>query len=127
MSMRAAVEDLTQTAGRSPAARPVAVLGDMRELGPGGRDYHVELGEEVARAGVELLVTVGSLAAAIAERFDGEVRSVSDAAAAAELVPGLLRPGDVVLVKGSLAVGLEVVCRSLKASMPAANGAGARV
>jgi len=126
MSMRAAVEDLMQTTGRSPAARPVAVLGDMRELGPGGRDYHLELGQEVARAGVELLVTVGSLAAAIAEPFEGEVRSVPDAATAAELVPGLLRPGDVVLVKGSLAVGLELVCRRLKASMPAADRAGAR-
>jgi len=114
MSMHAAVEDLMKTAGRSPAARPVAVLGDMRELGPGERAYHLELGEEVARAGVELLVTVGSLAAAIAEPFEGDVRSVPDAAAAAELVPGLLRRGDVVLVKGSLAVGLEAVCRALR-------------
>jgi len=127
MSMRAAVEDLMQTAERSPAARPVAVLGDMRELGPGERGYHLELGEQVARAGVELLVTVGSLAAAIAEPFEGEVRSVPDAAAAAALVPGLLRPGDVVLVKGSLAVGLELVCRTLRASMPAVGGAGARL
>ena len=127
MSMRAAVEDLMQTAGRLPAARSVAVLGDMRELGPGERDYHLELGEKVARAGVELLVTVGSLAAAIAEPFEGEVRSVPDAAAAAELVPGLLRSGDVVLVKGSLAVGLELVCRALRASVPAANGAGAGI
>ena len=76
---------------------------------------------------MELLVTVGSLAAAIAEPFEGEVRSVPDAAAAAELVPGLLRSGDVVLVKGSLAVGLELVCRALRASGPAANGAGAGI
>ncbi len=59
MSMRAALEDLVQTAARTPDARPVAVLGDMRELGPTARDYHVELGEQVAHAGVELLVTVG--------------------------------------------------------------------
>ena len=125
MSMRAAVEDLVQTVGRAPGSRAVAVLGDMRELGSSERDYHVELGEQVAEAGVELLVTVGQLASAIAEPFDGERHSVADAAAAAELVPGLLRPGDIVLVKGSLAVGLERVCRALANGAAAPAGAGA--
>jgi UDP-N-acetylmuramoyl-tripeptide--D-alanyl-D-alanine ligase len=127
MSTRAALEDLEQTATRTPGARSVAVLGDMLELGPTERDFHLELGEEAARLGVELLVTVGPRAAAMAERYDGEVRSVPDAAAAAELVPELIQPGDVVLVKGSLAVGLEAVCRALVARDPAArasNGAG---
>ena len=117
MSTRAALEDLVQTAARSPGTRPVAVLGDMLELGPRGREFHLELGEAVARSGVELLITVGPLAAAMAERFDGEVRSLPDASAAAELVPALVRPGDAVLVKGSLAVGLEAVCRALSARL----------
>jgi UDP-N-acetylmuramoyl-tripeptide--D-alanyl-D-alanine ligase len=125
MSMSAALEDLAQTVARSPGLRPVAVLGDMRELGPRAREYHLKLGEQVARARVELLVTVGPLAAAIAERFDGEVHSVPDAAAAAELVPELVRAGDAVLVKGSLAVGLERVCRALSASAAAGERAGA--
>jgi UDP-N-acetylmuramoyl-tripeptide--D-alanyl-D-alanine ligase len=115
MSMRAALEDLAETAARADHARPVAVLGDMLELGPRERDYHVALGEEAARAGVELLVTVGPLAEAIAERFDGELHSVEDAAAAAEMVPDLLQSGDVVLIKGSRGVGLELVCRALSA------------
>ncbi len=117
MSMRAALEDLAETAVRADHSRPVAVLGDMLELGPRERDYHVALGEDVARAGVDLLVTVGPLADAIAERFDGEVRSAPDAATAAELVPELLRSGDVVLVKGSRGVGLELVCRALSAGV----------
>jgi UDP-N-acetylmuramoyl-tripeptide--D-alanyl-D-alanine ligase len=124
MSMRAALEDLADTASRTPGVRPVAVLGDMLELGPGARDYHLALGEEVGRAGVEMLVTVGPLAAAIGERFDGEVHPVSDAAAAAEVVTGLIRPGDLVLVKGSLGVGLAQVCRALTdAGTPAGTGA----
>ena len=130
MSMRAALEDLVQTAARADHARAVAVLGDMRELGPTGREYHVALGAEAARARVDLVVTVGSLAQAVAERFDGELHSVPDAAAAAEIVPELLRSGDIVLVKGSHAVGLEVVCEALRAgagtaSSAAPNGAGA--
>jgi UDP-N-acetylmuramoyl-tripeptide--D-alanyl-D-alanine ligase len=123
MSMRAALEDLADTAERSPGSRSVAVLGDMLELGPQAPEYHRQLGEVLARSGVELLVTVGPLAAAIAEPFAGEVHSVPDAAAAAELVPELLEPGDLVLVKGSLAVGLQLVCRALAA--PAVDAAGA--
>ncbi len=124
MSMRAALEDLALTAARADHGRAVAVLGDMLELGPRERDYHVELGEQVARAGVDLLVTVGPLAAALAERFDGELHSVPDAAAAAQAVPELLRAGDVVLIKGSRGVGLELLCRALRddAPAPSANG-----
>jgi UDP-N-acetylmuramoyl-tripeptide--D-alanyl-D-alanine ligase len=124
MSMRAALEDLLDTAARNPGTRPVAVLGDMRELGPGGCDYHRELGEQAARAGVELLVTVGPLAAAMTDVFDGDVHAVPDAAAAVRIVPDLLRSGDIVLVKGSLAVGLEPVCRAISAHAAATDGAG---
>jgi UDP-N-acetylmuramoyl-tripeptide--D-alanyl-D-alanine ligase len=124
MSMRAALEDLAGTAATAGRARTVAVLGDMLELGPQGPEFHAELGQEASGAGVDLVVTVGPLAAAIAERFDGEIHSVADAAAAAEIVPGLLRSGDFVLVKGSRGVGLEVVCRALRegAPAPALNG-----
>jgi UDP-N-acetylmuramoyl-tripeptide--D-alanyl-D-alanine ligase len=117
MSMRAALEDLADTAARTPDARAVAVLGDMLELGPDARQYHRELAGEVARAGVEVLVTVGPLAAAVAEGFNGEVHSVEDASAAANLISELVRPGDLVLVKGSLGVGLARVCRALRAEI----------
>ncbi|MBV9942961.1 MAG: UDP-N-acetylmuramoyl-tripeptide--D-alanyl-D-alanine ligase, partial [Solirubrobacterales bacterium] len=110
MSMRAALQDLAETAVRAGQARSVAVLGDMLELGPRERDYHRELGEEAECAGVQELITVGPLAAAIADRFAGNVHSVHDAAAAANLVPKLIRAGDVVLIKASRGVGLELVC-----------------
>jgi UDP-N-acetylmuramoyl-tripeptide--D-alanyl-D-alanine ligase len=125
MSMRAALEDLAETTARMGDARPVAVLGDMLELGPRARDFHLELGREARRAGVEVLVTVGPLAAAIGEEFDGEVHRTESAAAAARVVPDLLRSGDIVLIKGSRGVGLELVCRSLSAAAPTPNGAGA--
>ena len=113
MSMRAALSDLAATAKHDGAARRVAVLGDMLELGPEARRYHEQLGELANQAGVDVLVTVGPLAASIAEDFDGEARSVADAGQAADLVPALLHPGDVVLVKGSLGVGLRQVCGAL--------------
>jgi UDP-N-acetylmuramoyl-tripeptide--D-alanyl-D-alanine ligase len=113
MSMRAALSDLAATAERIHASRRVAVLGDMLELGPEARRYHEQLGELADEAGVDVLVTVGPLAAAIADQFHGEARSVADAGQAADLVPGLVREGDLVLVKGSLGVGLRQVCAAL--------------
>ncbi len=49
----------------------------------------------------------------MADGFAGEVHQVSDAAEAAALVPALLEPGDVVLVKASRGVGLELVCQAI--------------
>jgi UDP-N-acetylmuramoyl-tripeptide--D-alanyl-D-alanine ligase len=124
MSVRAALDDLAETASGPAAGRRVAVLGDMLELGPQERDFHVDIGEHAAAAGVELLVTVGPLAAAMAERFPGETYAVADAGEAAALVPELLEPGDVVLVKASRGVGLELVCRALLASEAEPSGRG---
>jgi UDP-N-acetylmuramoyl-tripeptide--D-alanyl-D-alanine ligase len=115
ISMRAALDDLNATAAASDGARRIAVLGDMLELGPEEQEFHAQLGEQAAATGVDVLVTVGSLAAAIADRFNGETHAVADAREAAVVVPELLAPGDVVLVKASRGVGLELVCRALGA------------
>jgi UDP-N-acetylmuramoyl-tripeptide--D-alanyl-D-alanine ligase len=115
MSMRAALNDLSATAADRTSSRRVAILGDMLELGPREREFHAQLGDQATAAGVDVLVTVGPLAAAISERFDGESHAVADAGEAAAIVPELLSPGDVVLVKASRGVGLELVCRALGA------------
>jgi UDP-N-acetylmuramoyl-tripeptide--D-alanyl-D-alanine ligase len=110
MSMRAALDELAA----GGATRRVAVLGDMLELGPQAPALHLEIGEHARRSGVELLVAVGPLAPLIAEGFEGDSRAFPDAAAAAEAVPALVRPGDAVLVKGSRGVGLERVSAALR-------------
>jgi UDP-N-acetylmuramoyl-tripeptide--D-alanyl-D-alanine ligase len=106
VSMRAALEHL---AARSEGRRRVAVLGEMRELGPDAPSYHAEIGDVVRRLGVEHVIAVGELARA----YGGEWVATADEAAAR--LRGELRPGDVVLVKGSLAVGLAVVAENLYA------------
>jgi UDP-N-acetylmuramoyl-tripeptide--D-alanyl-D-alanine ligase len=106
LSMRAALDHL----GSLPVeGRRLAVLGEMRELGPDAPRYHREIGEHARRSGVELIIGVGDLAGAF-----GPDTLVEDAPAAAEALAGELGGGDAVLVKGSRAVGLEVVAERLE-------------
>lgn len=121
MSMRAALDDLAASA----AGRRVAVLGDMLELGvERGPALHREVAAYAHERGVGLLLAVGSQAAEMAGVFGGEAHLAPDAAAAAELLGPLLRPGDTVLVKGSRGVGLERVAEVLAASGKASAGGG---
>lgn len=99
--------------------RRVAVLGEMYELGAFAEEAHARAGREAAAA-ADLLIAVGAadagtLAAAarmagLAERF---VYLAADAGEAAELLGRILEPGDVVLVKGSRGVGLELAVAAL--------------
>jgi UDP-N-acetylmuramoyl-tripeptide--D-alanyl-D-alanine ligase len=105
ISMRAALDHL---ASLPAGGRRVAVLGEMRELGPGATAYHREVGEHARRRGVELLIGVGELG-----REYGPDAEAADAEGAAETLAERLQPEDVILVKGSRAVGLELVAEKL--------------
>jgi UDP-N-acetylmuramoyl-tripeptide--D-alanyl-D-alanine ligase len=80
----------------------------MRELGPDAAAYHREIGEYARQQGVELIIGVGEEASS----YEPDQR-VADAEAAADALAAALGPGDVVLVKGSRAVGLERVAEKL--------------
>jgi UDP-N-acetylmuramoyl-tripeptide--D-alanyl-D-alanine ligase len=124
VSMRAALDHLAQAAARRDAARTVAVLGEMRELGPEAERYHEEIGGRAAGS-ADVLVAVGEFADAYERGYAGagEVMRASEAADAADLVLDVVRDGDVVLVKASRSVGLERVTEALTAAS-AAEGAG---
>lgn len=87
--------------------RTLAVLGYMAELGEFERDGHEQVGRLAAELGVDRLLVVEQAAAPIRDgasvvtRWKGESVLVSDQAAAIEVLRRELRPGDVVLVKGS--------------------------
>jgi UDP-N-acetylmuramoyl-tripeptide--D-alanyl-D-alanine ligase len=100
--------------------RLVVVFGHMAELGPISLEEHERLGELIVRIGVERLVTVGEQARAIHRAAVREGQEPDDAAAhdglgdALAELRGWLRPGDVVLVKGSRVVGLERLAEALR-------------
>jgi UDP-N-acetylmuramoyl-tripeptide--D-alanyl-D-alanine ligase len=111
-AMTAALEHLASLAG---GRRKVAVLGGMAELGEDATAYHRVVGTEVSQAGVAELVAVGPLAVAYVETAEGvETRYVATADEAADALAHIVQPGDVVLIKGSRAVGLEAVAAKLR-------------
>jgi UDP-N-acetylmuramoyl-tripeptide--D-alanyl-D-alanine ligase len=103
-STAAALRALTALAG---GRRGIAVLGYLAELGDHERAGHEEVGRLAAELGVDLLVTVGAPAASIQDGaaavpgWEGKSVRVTDQEEAVALVRAELRPGDVVLVKGS--------------------------
>ncbi|MGH3611636.1 MAG: UDP-N-acetylmuramoyl-tripeptide--D-alanyl-D-alanine ligase [Pseudonocardia sp.] len=112
-SMRAALTALVAIGGSDPAGqgnghrrRTWAVLGRMGELGASGPAAHVEVTAAAAELGIDELVAVGC-------PDYGCPRTVVDVDAALALLHTELRPGDVVLVKASRAVGLERVAAGL--------------
>ena len=102
----------------STPGRRVAVLGEMLELGPTSPVLHREVGR-MAAAAAEVVVAVGGPSAGeLARAAAGvEAHHAATAREALDLLRGLLRPGDVVLVKGSRAVGLETVVDGLRAGV----------
>lgn len=115
-SMAAAIGLLGQMPGRR-----VAVLGDMLELGEQAPRLHAELEAALAAAGVDLVFTCGPLMAHLHAALPPARRGGhgADSAAIAPAVAAALRPGDVVLVKGSLGSRMARVVDALLAPSPA--------
>jgi len=96
-----------------PSQRKIVVLGDMLELGRASRKFHEEIGRIVAGSPVHSLITVGEDARfiAMAARKRGMDRrnifSFREKRFASRKLKELLRPRDVVLIKGSRKIGLE--------------------
>lgn len=101
--------------GEEAAARKIAVLGEMRELGDKSDDYHAALAGPVRDAGVQLVILVGEKMQPLADALEGQVEivHVPDAAAARDRLMATLEAGDAVLIKGSNGVGLAAVVAAL--------------
>jgi UDP-N-acetylmuramoyl-tripeptide--D-alanyl-D-alanine ligase len=133
-AVRASLDELVRIA-EDEAGRPVAVLGDMLELGPETADYHEGTGAYAAEQGVKVLWGVGALSRSTAEGFrrswerrsNGsdcgapdtraqEGWSVGHVGSSGDYIPVLesLRPGDVVLFKASRSLKLEIMVDLLR-------------
>jgi len=115
-SVRAALAWMAELKG---TGRSFAVLGDMLELGSEAENAHREIGRELARTGTDYALTTGALGAAIAcgalesgMPEDHVVTARAPETLAARL-RGLVRKGDVVLLKGSRGTRMERLLEAL--------------
>lgn len=114
-SMRAALATLGLTP-RIEFRRRVAVLGDMLELGPEGARLHQGLAEFIDGAGVDVVFACGELMGSLYEALPAGRRGAY-AKSAEELAPMLtkaVRPGDVIMVKGSLGSRMAPLVEALR-------------
>jgi len=119
-SMRAALATLDEVR-RSGRTRAIAVLGEMRELGPLSEREHEELGLELARRGVDMVIGCGAaidVSLGRAESAGVKVQRARQAEEAGAVVAQEARPGDVILFKGSRGAAVERALAALVARYP---------
>lgn len=110
---------LSEFVSSFPFLRKIVVLGDMLELGRMSRKFHGEIGEIVAASPIYSLITIGEDARFIAQAAGkwgmekNNIFSFKDKKLASKKLKKLLKPKDVVLIKGSRKMGLEEVIKYL--------------
>ena len=116
-SMSAALAELN---GLTDSPRRIFVVGDMYELGESSEQYHRQLGQDIAKSKVDLLLTVGAQAAwtaqAALEAGMGlsRVQRAISSKRLARLIKSMIRDQDTILVKGSRAMKMELVVEALQ-------------
>jgi UDP-N-acetylmuramoyl-tripeptide--D-alanyl-D-alanine ligase len=116
-SIRAALAAAREVAD-GLGARLVIAMGDMLELGEQSAAAHQDALRDVMRAHPAAFVAVGSemnaARAAVLRNADAnDILTAPDSIAAAKVVAGLIRPGDVLLVKGSRGIAMERIIERL--------------
>jgi UDP-N-acetylmuramoyl-tripeptide--D-alanyl-D-alanine ligase len=107
-------------------SRRIVIAGEMLELGPESPQMHREAGHEIARLGIDVLWGVRGLAGemVLAAREAGIAATrffeSSEEAAAAALQE--IRPGDLILIKGSRSVETDKIVKALKERFSLAGG-----
>ena len=113
VSTKAALDLLSLADGRK-----VAVLGDMFELGEKEREMHGQVGAYAAEQGIDCLYCAGSLSEemyrAAKEAGISCAEHFSDTDALLAALPGLLQPGDSVLIKASHGMGYTKIVEALE-------------
>ncbi len=109
-------------AGLHGHRRRVVILGDMLELGPRAPELHHAMGRAAAESNIDQLLLVGELTRASAAGAleagmpIARVQHLGGREQALAQIAALIQPGDVVLVKGSNAMGMDRVVRLLSDS-----------
>lgn len=116
VAVRAAIRVLSQmTPG--PDGKRIVVLGDMRELGAAAPKLHAELAKDLIEGKIDRVYCCGEMMTNLYNALPPGLRggSVQDSALLAPQVTADIRPGDIVTIKGSHSMRMELVVTALKA------------
>jgi UDP-N-acetylmuramoyl-tripeptide--D-alanyl-D-alanine ligase len=108
-----AAQSMIDVLRESPAARRIAVLGEMLELGRAAESLHRQVGKYAVEHGVDLLIGVhGSARAMVDAAVDAGLpesagRFFAEAGEAGDFARSATHPGDAILFKGSRGVHVE--------------------
>lgn len=101
--------------------RKIVALGTMLELGRHSAELHRDIGAKIAASGVDLLLAVGSESAFLCQgahaagMTSDRLLEFEGAKPAGDYLVAQLRPGDLVLVKGSRGIGMDLAVRQIEA------------
>src|SRR5262249_35763007 len=116
-ALREMVTTLSRIAGFK---RRLVAAGAMLELGPQSGELHKECGRFIARAPVDQLLCVGDAAKPMADGAVSEglppdhVHFFRDAVSAGAFLCTLIGPGDLLLVKGSRGISMDLAVAKVK-------------
>ena len=118
-SMGAALNVLGQ-ATVGPHGRRIAILGDMLELGPTGPALHRGLAEAVKANHVDLVYCCGPLMRNLWDALStGKRGGYADSSTSLEAqAVAVVRPGDAIMVKGSLGSKMKLIVNALERRFP---------
>ena len=102
------------TLAELPARQKAFVFGEMRELGKDSSRYHREILSLALKLGISPIYPVGEIPARIAERIGSQkVRIIPRDALPAQIRTDLDGKENILLIKGSRALGLETLIRDV--------------
>ncbi|MBQ3474953.1 MAG: UDP-N-acetylmuramoyl-tripeptide--D-alanyl-D-alanine ligase [Bacilli bacterium] len=98
-SMKEGLSNLSKYKDR----RRIAVLGDMLELGEYSKELHTNVGKEVVKTNVDILITVGEESKYIASEAKDkvEVHEFNSNKEAIDFINSIIKKNDIILVKAS--------------------------
>jgi UDP-N-acetylmuramoyl-tripeptide--D-alanyl-D-alanine ligase len=107
-SAKAVIDMMTDHAGIK-----IAVLGDMKEIGAESLAFHQAVGHYAKKKGIDYLLTLGPEAIAMANAFGDNAGHYQDINDLLDALKPKLIAGCIVVVKGSLSMGMDRIVNAL--------------
>lgn len=119
-SMAAALRSFTATVSgeqQSQVGRRILVLGDMKELGDMSRQLHLDLRDQIRETHADEVLLVGAEIAVLQDVLTGAAAKISHFTTVEEAQDKALETiayGDIVMLKGSLSIGLGKLVSAIR-------------